>query len=746
MIYCPECGTANPDGSNFCNHCGQRLQSVVVRCPMCSTPNPIGTETCLQCGARLKPLDLTAQPTQGAKDESESERLPAEVQATPEEMTPAVETPEPSDWLARLRSIAAAGHEPAEPGMAQETGAGTTSQEESPSQARELRPIAEREEAEAIPALQAADEVPPKEAPLPAWLREIVGKEAQAEGMSTPSDAEAQVPPWLRRIVEGEKAESDTISREHPTAPEAAIPAEPRPEEPEAATAFPEGELAPAEEVAAEAATAPEPQPEIPPEAEKPLAAQDFILEPAVPDWLREAAEAPAARESVSDEEEIPDWLRTMITPEKGAEASLEELAAELAPSVEERETEEEISLPEEAVAEATVPKRLSERTREEPAAVAEPPVTAGADLAQGEIPKWVEELRPTPERKAAPSEEKPVEGRGILSGVKGILPIEMLWALPKRAEAMPEISLMPQDASAGDIVADLLAAQPEGRALPSYQPGAAMPGPWVRRLLYLLLALAIIVPLLFGADWFSQTIAVSDTTWSMYDTINKLPPGSTVLLSFDYDPVTAAELDLQAGAILRHLLQRDLRVVALSLVPQGPALAQAVWSKVATGSDYIYGEDFANLGYVPGEQTALRSLVSAFPPSGNDFFQAPLSSLPMLSGVKGLRDIPLVIVLAGDQRFVRAWLEQVPSQIPVKVAAAVSGVVGPAVSPYLQSGQLVGRLVGLVGAAEYEIAINQPSTAVASLGAQSAGHILVIVVILLGNVAALFTAAKRRK
>lgn len=740
MIYCPKCGTANPDGSNFCNHCGQRLPGVVVRCPMCSTPNPMGTEVCLQCGARLMPLDLTKQPAQAVMDEGEPSS--AEV-ATPAPETPAAETPEPSDWLTRLRAIAAEGHEEAGQGMAPETEAGATPGEELPSQTRALRQ-AEEPEVEGTPAPPAETS---KTAPLPAWLREIVGEEAQAETASTPAGAEAQVPPWLRRIVESEEAvESGALGEETPTAPEAASLAESHPEEPEAAMVLPDGEPAPAEEAAAEAPTTREPQPEMPPEEGKALATQDFILEPAVPDWLREAAEVPAVREPVSEEEEIPDWLRTMITPEKGDEASLEALAAELAPPAEEPASEGEAPRPEGPTAEAPVPGWLHELAAEEPTAATEQPEAAEPELAQGEIPKWVEELRPTPEQQVAPPAEKPVEGKGVLAGVKGILPIEMLWALPKRAETTPSIAIMPQEASAGDIVAELLSAQPESHALPAWQPGAAIPGPWARRLLYLLLALVIIVPLLFGADWFSQTVAVNDATWSMYDTINKLPPDSTVLLSFDYDPVMAAELDLQAGVILRHLLQRDLRVVALSLVPQGPALAQAVWDKVAATDNYVYGEDFVNLGYVSGEQAALRSLVNAFPPEGSDFFQSPLSSLPMLSQVKGLRDIPLVVVLAGDQRFVRAWLEQVPSQIPVKVAAAVSGLVGPAVLPYFQSGQLVGHLVGLTGAAEYEIAINQPSAAVASLGAQSAGHILVIVVILMGNVAALFAAARRRK
>ena len=55
---------------------------------------------------------------------------------------------------------------------------------------------------------------------------------------------------------------------------------------------------------------------------------------------------------------------------------------------------------------------------------------------------------------------------------------------------------------------------------------------------------------------------------------------------------------------------------------------------------------------------------------------------------------------------------------------------------PYLNAGQLEGLLGGLSGAAEYEKLIGVPGTATIGMDAQSIAHILIILLIALGNIA----------
>jgi len=50
-VACPQCGTANPAGANFCNNCGTQLGG--TKCSNCGTVNPPGAKFCNKCGTKL---------------------------------------------------------------------------------------------------------------------------------------------------------------------------------------------------------------------------------------------------------------------------------------------------------------------------------------------------------------------------------------------------------------------------------------------------------------------------------------------------------------------------------------------------------------------------------------------------------------------------------------------------------------------------------------------------------------------
>lgn len=98
MIYCPVCGTANRDGSRFCNECGGRLdQSIGLLCPNCNASNPLGTLYCNQCGAPLAPptTGLRAQADKGGYEEAPL----AETPLFHPESELAVSPKAPPEWL-----------------------------------------------------------------------------------------------------------------------------------------------------------------------------------------------------------------------------------------------------------------------------------------------------------------------------------------------------------------------------------------------------------------------------------------------------------------------------------------------------------------------------------------------------------------------------------------------------------------------------------------------------------------------
>ncbi|MBV8056650.1 MAG: zinc ribbon domain-containing protein, partial [Deltaproteobacteria bacterium] len=49
-MHCSNCGSENPEGTNFCGNCGQPLSS---RCSKCKADNPPGFKFCGACGQAL---------------------------------------------------------------------------------------------------------------------------------------------------------------------------------------------------------------------------------------------------------------------------------------------------------------------------------------------------------------------------------------------------------------------------------------------------------------------------------------------------------------------------------------------------------------------------------------------------------------------------------------------------------------------------------------------------------------------
>ncbi|MDQ1240323.1 MAG: hypothetical protein QG577_2509, partial [Thermodesulfobacteriota bacterium] len=58
-MKCPDCHTALPEGSKFCNECGKRLE---VACPECGKANPPESKQCNQCGTSLQNPDIDFEP------------------------------------------------------------------------------------------------------------------------------------------------------------------------------------------------------------------------------------------------------------------------------------------------------------------------------------------------------------------------------------------------------------------------------------------------------------------------------------------------------------------------------------------------------------------------------------------------------------------------------------------------------------------------------------------------------------
>lgn len=262
------------------------------------------------------------------------------------------------------------------------------------------------------------------------------------------------------------------------------------------------------------------------------------------------------------------------------------------------------------------------------------------------------------------------------------------------------------------------------------------------RRWIFLAIGVAVTIPFFLPLG---LPVIVTPPVQSLYDSVDELEPRSNpLLLAIDYAPATLPELEPMAVALMRHAFSKEINVVIMTLHPAGYGLAERAMLQVAEEFDVTYGEDYAFLGFQPGTSAVILgmgiNIRNVFP---EDAYGTPLNDLPLMRGVRNYDDIPLLITLAGWSA-AEAWVYYAYQPYGQRVGAGVTAVMATDYYPYLDAGQLVGLLGGMRGAAEYEELIEQRDQGSRGMDSQSVIHLLIIVLIVIGNAA--YFVSKRSK
>jgi hypothetical protein len=261
------------------------------------------------------------------------------------------------------------------------------------------------------------------------------------------------------------------------------------------------------------------------------------------------------------------------------------------------------------------------------------------------------------------------------------------------------------------------------------------------RRIIFLLIATAITVPLLLPLG---LGVQITEEVQKVYDLVEALDDRSVVLFSFDYEASTMAELDPMSYAILRHCYSKGSRVLAMTLYAGGVGLAENVLDDLAEELDLTYGNEYAFLGYAPDPTASMLSwgedVHRLFP---TDHYGTPLDSLPALGGVKNYNDVALVVSVTASA-IGEYWGIYAKGRYGATVAVGSTAVQAVTMFPYYQAGLVAGFLGGLRGAAEYEKLIDYPAAGAIGMDAQSISHLLIVGMILLGNLGYFLTRGGR--
>lgn len=276
------------------------------------------------------------------------------------------------------------------------------------------------------------------------------------------------------------------------------------------------------------------------------------------------------------------------------------------------------------------------------------------------------------------------------------------------------------------------------------------------RRWLFLAMAVAIVVPLLYPMD---MSFQASPMVKAVYDEVEKLPPDSLVLISADYDPAAQPEIEPFTRAVMRHLLRKKARIVILTLWDKASPIVTWLMNNIIekeyvrgqgeglyAGSphpEYKYGTHYVFLGFKEGKEAVIagmgRNLPQVYP---TDYRGTPVGRIPVMQGVRSLKDFALIINSSAGFPGAKEYAEQVVARYNLRFAASTTAVSVSDLSPYYPK-QIFGLIGGMRGSAEYEKLMGFKDIGTAGLNVLTFGELLVIVAIVLGN--AIYFLGKKR-
>lgn len=281
------------------------------------------------------------------------------------------------------------------------------------------------------------------------------------------------------------------------------------------------------------------------------------------------------------------------------------------------------------------------------------------------------------------------------------------------------------------------------------------------RRLIYLLMIVAVAAPVLFGVSQAPSRLVSAER---MYDVVERLEfkRGNVAMVFMDFGPNTLAENEPQATVLLEHLFRRRIPVIVLSQYQQAESFLRRIPLEVAgrlekemPGERWRYGEAWINAGYKAVPTVFMQSLaktpdVSKF--LGRDVTGMPIVNYPNFAAIGALEGVRLVGEITGLVGVFDTVVQflQKDGYRPLLVHGCTSITI-PEAYIFLDSGQLRGLLEGIAGAAWYSEVLerNFPQSDNLKLlvtnTALSAAHIVIIALIILGNVAPFISRRLRR-
>jgi len=270
------------------------------------------------------------------------------------------------------------------------------------------------------------------------------------------------------------------------------------------------------------------------------------------------------------------------------------------------------------------------------------------------------------------------------------------------------------------------------------------------RRVIFVFIFLSVAAPLLFPITF---TEKATPAVKAVFDKVESLPAGSKVLISFDFDPAMAPEVQPMANALTQHCLEKDHKIIFMCLFATGQGQLERTFREIIRPEfpDKIDGVDYVNLGYKAGNEGVLNVIITDFKKMfPTDVNTVPYDSIAIFKDIKSCKDLDLIISIGGGKPGIKEWVLFVGDPGNIPTACGVAAVVAPQLYPYYPQ-QLLGILGGIKGAAEYESALRETyprfkkieAPGLKMMGPQTLAHMVIMAFIIIGNIT--FFITRRR-
>jgi hypothetical protein len=388
-------------------------------------------------------------------------------------------------------------------------------------------------------------------------------------------------------------------------------------------------------------------------------------------------------------------------------------------------------------------------------------PLLMADALAQAELPGWVEAMRPVVESSGVDGldeDEDYLENYGPLAGIPSILPAEAESALDIEGAKSKNLDLTVTKNQQNYVSMLNSLIEDEGKVKPISKPPPLVTQRVLRWLIAIVLLVVIGGVVIFGGesrpDPALQTIDPKLGVSSLNNIINSLEAEDPVLIAFDYQPATAGEMTITAAAVVDHLMDNNTYLSLISTQPTGPALAENFLQIELSDHEYRSGQNYVNLGYLPGQAAGLLSFV--FSPkeiiqlayNGSNAWESP----PLVN-VNRLDDFQLVLVITDDPDNAKLWIEQIEPYLgSTPLGMVVSAQVEPLILPYYQTipQPLNGYAAGIIDGMKYELLQGEPGPGHKNWLSFNIGIIISVGTIFISGLAngilALFTQHRRQQ